>query len=125
VCYIDYDEQQVVWQEDVIIARKDHRCHCCHGTIRKGTAYTKHFSLSRDGDVTSEKQCGPCSMMVERFKAEHDGCPSQMPYQLNECVSEGDENAQKWKLEMLNMDRRARARERRLAKLAPSPTVSP
>jgi hypothetical protein len=111
MCYIDCDEYAEIWQESVIVARKDHQCDCCLGTIRAGAAYTKHFSL-QDSQVFAEKMCGPCSLAVEAFWHDHGTrfCPSQMWEALENCIAEGDEDSKRWLFAILGMKRRANAR---------------
>jgi len=119
MCQIDNDEPATLWEEDVVIARKQHVCRCCRGLIRAGQPYTKHFSLF-DGDVTSEKKCAACSLMAEEFLAAHGVyfAPSQMPEALQTCIweeeHEGEEGrvmAAKWKRHLRNMERRAATRK--------------
>jgi hypothetical protein len=122
MCSIDL-EPCSVWSDTVVVARKEHQCDCCDGTIRPGAEYTRHFSVF-DGNPTSEKRCAPCTAMCERFRKAHGQLttPSGMAQLLWDCVGEGDDESKRWRLELLNMERRAKARQRRLTKFAGAST---
>lgn len=125
MCHVDLEPCQV-FNEDCVIARKYHRCDCCGGDIRPGSAYTSHFSVY-DKSITKEKKCRACSMAVEEFAAHHGTytCPSGMRELIGECLGSywgGDDDPvaqaeQKlWRLMLLQMDTRYRRRQDRLAR---------
>ena len=120
MCEISHDEYATIWEEDVVIARKLHRCDQCGGDIKPGTAYSKHFSLF-EGDVTSEKRCYPCSVVTETFMDMHGTSfvPSQMASAINECIWEegkDSEAAKMWTLRQLEMDQRQKRRWERMSR---------
>jgi hypothetical protein len=93
VCEIvDDGERCDVWSEVQRQARKDHVCSCCQRTIKAGERYMVHFSVY-DGNPCQEKLCTGCEADREKFGKAHGGftcTPSDFPYRLSECISEGD-----------------------------------
>ena len=53
MCSIDLDPASL-WDEREVKARKRHTCDCCHGLIKAGVTYVKHFSIC-DGDVSTKR----------------------------------------------------------------------
>lgn len=112
MCDIDYDEAPTIYEEDVIIARTEKRCTACGGTVRARSPYTKVRYLF-DGAWSTESMCAACSVVSERFAAEHNGgaTPSYLRTAIDECAEWGGERSAHWRGVGLNMDRRRRARE--------------
>ena len=115
MCSIDLEPCDV-WCESLVTARKQHVCDCCGGLIRIGAQYTRHFSVY-DKAPTSEKMCATCAKVCERFVASHGqrSSPSTMRELLEECIGERDDDSWRWRLDVLNMDRRAATAKRRAA----------
>ena len=102
MCDVEFDTYWSTCSERKVTARKMHVCDCCHGVIRPGEIYVKHFSVT-EGDVTSEKTCSACWDMTAAFAADHGthSNPSSMPALLDTCIeTERDEGndamADKW-----------------------------
>jgi len=99
MCVIDDpDFYCSVWREDTRKARKRHRCSCCRSAILPGETYIDHFSIV-DGSADNEKLCGECTVARAAFSEAHGGVvqsPSYFPVLLSDCVSEGDDDDQRW-----------------------------
>lgn len=112
MCYLDFDEQASVWNEERRTARKQHVCDCCGGLIQRGVEYVRHFYVF-DGDPKSEKSCLSCVKMTKAFLTVHGaaGTLGSMRPLLSECIeaetSEGHgAMAAKWRAELREMDER-------------------
>lgn len=83
------------WSETPRMARKEHRCSCCRGTIAQGTPYVAHFNVY-DGDASYQKMCAPCWFAREDFGQAHQQwvTPSYLAEALHECF--GEESREYW-----------------------------
>lgn len=68
-------------------ARKDYKCDCCDGLIKRGEIYLKHVSKT-DGQMCSERMCGACLIDRKLFIDSHNfyTAPSSTPDLYHECV---------------------------------------
>lgn len=97
MCSLDYDLCPV-WRETPRLARKPHSCGSCHATIHPGDAYLDHASVY-DGNWHSSKLCFFCWGVREVFAEAHRVFPTPvgLPFDLRNCISEGDEESDaKW-----------------------------
>lgn len=53
-------------KEKTPIARKEHKCDLCHGTISKGERYV-HITQSDSGDIFDYKYHIGCNNLVDRY----------------------------------------------------------
>jgi hypothetical protein len=108
VCNVELESCSTFKETVIKAARKNHTCDCCSGPINKGEKYLKHFSVF-DGHVSLEKQCSPCTNMVQEFYRVHGqySNPSYMPQLLRECIAEDDALADKWRGELRLLYQRA------------------
>lgn len=119
--YADDYDRCTVWAETAHLARKQHRCNACCGTIMPGTKYQRHFSVI-DGYVTSEKVCADCTVVRAAYLAEHRiiGVPSRTEFELRECVGPSryrehwGDTERKWRSALAGMLQRRRQRWRTL-----------
>jgi hypothetical protein len=115
MCVLEFDEQAAVFTEKKVVAKKDHKCFCCRGAIKKGDSYVRHFSVF-DRCPSAEKMCLSCFEMRTTFAKEHNGqyaSPSGMPDLLVECIDmEGvdSEAGKRWQRELDAMDERKKLR---------------
>jgi len=115
MCYVDLDYCEV-WSETARMARKQHACDACGGTIKSSEAYLVHFS-AYEGSVTHDKMCFRCWIVREQFAADHGQSfqPHMLTEMLASCVDEGDKDSLRWKLVLLNVQARGRRAKARLA----------
>ena len=59
-------------KEKAPIARKEHKCDLCHGTIAKGERYV-HIVQSTDGDIFDSKYHTVCCDLIRRYAKEMGG----------------------------------------------------
>lgn len=94
MCFVDLDPCEV-WQERDRKARKEHKCSCCHRTIKPGEMYLVHFSVF-EGNPESQKCCKECEADRAEFAKAHDGTlctPHHLPEMVRSCIGEGDDDA--------------------------------
>ena len=99
MCDVDGWDRAEMWSNVVVkSARKEHDCSSCHATIMPGSSYVRHFSVSSDSGVCSEKVCLACVSASEEFMEEHKMAPvpSYLHDALVECVLEEPETAPRW-----------------------------
>ncbi len=84
MCF-DYDEDSVVIQRTrLVVARKEHRCDDCGGTIRKGESHT-YGAWRNEGTIWGFRGCAACKRIrdeIYRREIAH-GCKpyeSYVPY---------------------------------------------
>lgn len=58
--------------DDVVTAKKEHRCSFCGKTIVPGERYRNQF-IADGGDSYTWKSCLPCERFVEKFNVQ-EGC---------------------------------------------------
>jgi len=63
---VDVDERATFCTETTPIARKEHQCCECAGTIHKGERYLKSSGVW-DGEFNTYRQCWPCQEIQRTF----------------------------------------------------------
>lgn len=94
-------------------ARKQYKCDCCGGVIKKGTQYLKHFSKG-DGKLYSEKMCEACDIDTSEFSKQHSyiqTTPSYYGDLIKECLDEREDfrDMLKWARILRNFKNRKEA----------------
>lgn len=113
MCDLDGDDFELpsIWQQRRVTARKVHECRACHGAIRPGETYVRHFSV-HGRDVVSDKMCGACVAVSDRFLGEHGAVP--VPRDLRSYLLECSDGDDEWSRAALAMEARGvAAREAR------------
>lgn len=73
ICGCDFDPNRVETNRQPV-ARKEHCCSYCGGTIRKGERYRYTFIVDYDGDPFTDRMCPDCwQFLNEANRQLHDG----------------------------------------------------
>lgn len=93
-------------------ARKEHRCDSCDTVIAVGQGYLRNFHVY-EGEASSEKVCGACADVYERFAEAHQGSytPASLWRSLEQCIEGADaddEDAAYWREKQHELNERRR-----------------
>jgi hypothetical protein len=113
MCHVGWDDEgPAFWNEKTQRARKEYRCACCTTRIGIGEQYVYTVYTSERGDKPSvERSCIACDGIAEEFGMEHEGKPFPRAIHkfVAECVADGDEESQRWKPMLDQIEERRRA----------------